>query len=88
LDALYDAEFNIKCGTYYLHWIDERMNGMEQIVASYNAGLDVVQSWLADARYSADGEILLIDNIPIEQTRNYVKNVMAYYHDYCERYPD
>lgn len=87
-DALYDAEFNIKCGTYYLHWIDERIDGVIQIAASYNVGLNAVQGWLADPRYSADGEILLIDNIPIEQTRNYVKNVVSYYREYCERYPD
>ncbi len=87
-DRLFDPEFNIKCGTYYLHWIDERIDGVAQIAAAYNAGLNAVEQWLEDPAYSQDGKTLIPENIPIEQTRNYVRNVLNYYNQYCEKYPD
>ncbi|MBQ9748700.1 MAG: lytic transglycosylase domain-containing protein [Clostridia bacterium] len=83
---LYNAEFNVKCGTYYLHWIDERISGVAQIAASYNAGLSAVEDWLTKPEYSADGETLIIENIPIDQTKNYVKNVLRYYEEFRAKY--
>ncbi len=87
-EDLYDPQFNVRCGTYYLHWIDERIDGMAQIVASYNVGLATVESWLADPNYSADGKTLIMENIPNDVTKRYVGYVLAYYEEYCARYPE
>ncbi len=84
---LYDPALNIRCGTYYLSWADERVEGLAQIAATYNAGLTNVQSWLADPRYSNDGKTLIVENIPIETTRRYVGYVLSYYEDYVARFP-
>ncbi len=86
-DDLFDPEFNIKCGSYYLHWTDERTVGYPQIAAAYNAGLTAVNGWLADPNCSKDGETLMIENIPNDTTRRYVGYVMQYYEEYCARYP-
>ena len=87
-DALFDAEFNIQCGTYYLHWLDDRLDGFEQLAAAYNGGIGNVREWLKDERYSEDGVTLILDAIPREETRRYVAKVMANYEKYCARYPD
>ena len=86
-EDLFDPEFNIQCGTYYLHWVDERMDGYEQIAAAYTSGLTTVKSWLEDPNYAVNGE-LIVENIPIDTTRRYVGYVMAYYEEYCARYPE
>jgi soluble lytic murein transglycosylase len=85
-DTLYTPEFNVKCGTYYLHWIDERTDGIIQIAAAYNAGLVTVEQWLRDPAYSTDGKTLIPENIPVEQTRKYVANVLRYYEEYRAKY--
>lgn len=87
-EDLFDPEFNIKCGAYYLHWTTERVDGYEQIAAAYNAGLTTVNGWLADLEYSADGETLIVERIPIDTTRRYVGYVMAYYDEYCALFPE
>ncbi len=87
-EDLIDPEFNVKCGTYYLHWIDERTDGVAQIAAAYNAGITAVNEWLTDPTYSEDGKTLIPESIPVEQTRNYVRNVLQYYEEYCQKYPD
>lgn len=83
-----DPEFNVRCGAYYLHWVDERIDGFAEIAAGYNAGAGIVQGWLDNTEYSADGETLIMENIPVEQTRRYVDYVMSYYEEYCARYPE
>jgi soluble lytic murein transglycosylase len=87
-EDLFDPEFNIKCGTYYLHWVDERMDGYEQIAAAYTSGLTAVKGWLGDSSYSSDGETLIVENIPNDTTRRYVGYVMAYYEEYCAQFPN
>ena len=36
----------------------------------------------------SDGKTLIVDNIPLDQTKRYVKKVMTFYEEYCLRYPD
>ncbi len=86
-DDLFDPEFNIQCGTYYLHWIDERIDGMAEIVASYNVGLTQVEAWLADPKYSADGKTLIIENLPNDSARRYIGYVLSYYEEYTALFP-
>ena len=84
---LHNGELNVMCGTYYLQWLSQYLTGTEQIIAAYNGGIGNVRRWLKDGAYSADGETLIVENIPNEGVRNYVNKVMKYYEEYCARYP-
>ena len=87
-EDLFDPEFNIRCGTYYLHWLDDRLNGYAQLAAAYNGGIGNVRKWLADPAYSADGQTLILEKIPLDETHRYVQKVMHNYSMYCEIYPE
>ena len=85
-EELQNGKFNIRCGAYYVHWLDRFFEGYEQLAAAYNGGIGTVTRWLADAEYSYDGKTLLVERIPDEGVRNYVKKVMQYYKEYCAVY--
>ena len=85
---LANGEFNVMCGTYYLNWLSRYLTGKEQVVAAYNGGIGNVKKWLKNEAYSKDGETLIVENIPNEGVREYVRRVMKYYKEYCARYPD
>ncbi len=87
-EALFDPELNVRCGAYYLHWVDGYIDGYAQIAAAYNVGVATVQGWLDDPLYSSDGQTLIVENIPIDTTRRYVGYVLTYYEAYCEQYPN
>lgn len=78
-ESLVDPETNIRMGTWYLHFLSERFEG-DAVIAAYNAGHGSVESWLGDAQYSSDGKIL--ETIPYEETRDYVKKVNFAYEIY------
>ena len=83
---LENGEFNVMCGTYYLYWLSRYLKGNEQILAAYNGGIGNVQRWLKNEKYSHNGKTLIVENIPNEGVRNYVKRVSGYYAEYCTRY--
>ena len=85
-EDLTNGRFNVMCGTYYLRWLSDRLTGTEQIVAAYNGGIGNVKRWLKYDAYTEDGKTLIVENIPDEGVRNYVRNVMKYYKEYCARY--
>lgn len=86
---LEDPETNIKVGTYYLRYLMNNFHNMDTVYAAYNGGLGNVNTWLKDEKYSKDG--ISLDNIPVEETRNYVKKVnkamKAYEILYGEKFP-
>jgi soluble lytic murein transglycosylase len=74
-EDLYQPETNIPLGTAYLrellaHW----KNGFVPAVASYNANENAISSWLK-SRYHGN-ELEFIEDVPYEETRNYIKLVM------------
>lgn len=75
-DTLVDPDSNIRLGTYYLGKIYRRFDGnMALATAAYNAGPLRVEQWLP-----SEGEIdarIWIENIPFNETRNYVRRVLA-----------
>jgi soluble lytic murein transglycosylase len=75
--AIYNPETNIKYGTYYLSFLYEYFDckSWEIVYAAYNGGPGNVQKWLADPLYSDENGNLT--NIPLKETRNYVKKVSA-----------
>ena len=70
-------ENNIRFGTHYLRTVMNRFdNNVALAAAAYNAGPRNVKRWLPrNSIMSAD---LWIETVPFNETRNYVKAVLAY----------
>ena len=45
-ESLYEPEYNIRLGTYYLSYLFTRFNSEEQVIMAYNAGEGNVKKWL------------------------------------------
>ena len=76
LSTLVDPASNIRLGTSYLAQMSERYDGNQVLAtAAYNAGPHRVDRWLP-----SDGMVdarVWIENIPFNETREYVKRVLA-----------
>lgn len=84
---LYDPEINIKFGTYFLSYLLDRYDNVENTaVAAYNAGFGAVDSWLSDPECSSDGKIL--STILYSETENYVIKVENAKKMYIEIYKE
>ncbi len=71
---LFEPSINIEIGCFYLSYLIDKDDGRgDTAIAAYNAGVGNVNKWLSDSRYSSDGETL--DDIPYEETKNYVIKV-------------
>ncbi|MGN0134636.1 MAG: lytic transglycosylase domain-containing protein [Anaerotignum sp.] len=71
---LTDPDTNIRIGCWYLHWLYEKFDGVQETaLAGYNAGHGNVARWLADEEMSRDG--ITLDEIPYGETKSYVKRV-------------
>ena len=81
---LYDAEANINLGVYLLKLNIERFGTLETAIAAYNAGRSSFDGLLKDERYSYEG--VKLQNIPYEETDNYVRKVMEAYESYTDLY--
>lgn len=76
LAELFNPSFNISLGTRYLSDLQQRLgNNWLLATAAYNAGIYRVYDWLPAHPVEADR---WIEMIPYIETRNYVKNVLAY----------
>lgn len=84
-DRLSDVEYNIHLGTEYLRFLLDYWDGdINRAVASYNAGQAKVAEWLNSGLW--DGTLDACDNIPYQETRDYLKRVLAVYQQYIELY--
>lgn len=69
-----EPELNIQLGCWYLSFLEKKYNGdLTLIVAAYNAGCGNIDKWLADNRYSHDGQSL--HSIPFKETSGYVTRI-------------
>jgi soluble lytic murein transglycosylase len=76
LATLVDPESNIRLGTTYLGQMAARYGGNQVLAtAAYNAGPHRVDRWLPE-NGAIDARIW-IENIPFNETRKYVKRVLA-----------
>lgn len=76
LATLTDPDSNIRLGTSYLGQMAERYGGNRVLAtAAYNAGPHRVDAWLPQVG-TIDARIW-IENIPFNETRGYVKRVLA-----------
>jgi len=73
-EAIFDPQTNIDYGVWYLRYLYNYFGDWNSVFAAYNGGMGNVNKWLNDERYSENGK-LIIDKIPLEETRNYVKKV-------------
>ena len=75
-----DPETAINFGTHHLQGLMGRYDSnIKAVLAGYNAGGGNADIWL---------RLGMLDNIPISETRHYVKNVINYQQIYANLYPD
>lgn len=84
VDMLYNPEFNIKMGTWYLKYLIKEFDNTELALASYNGGIGNVKKWLNNKEYSKDGKNL--HYIPFPETDKYVKRIRVNYNLYVFLY--
>jgi soluble lytic murein transglycosylase len=76
-DDLKTPAKNIALGSYHLAWLIQRYNGQRPLaIAAYNAGEHRVDRWIKGS--SGTPIDIWIESIPFKETRNYVKNVLAF----------
>ena len=84
---LYDPETNIRLGTSYLKYLIDLYDGnIVLAVTAYNAGLGNVEQWIKDGIIKKDGSD--IENIPYQETSNYVRKILNNYQMYLKIYDD
>lgn len=82
---IFDAETNIQLGTVYIsNLLNYYNNNMYLALAAYNAGIGNVNKWIENGTIKKDGSD--IENIPFQETRNYVRKVMRDYRIYTQLY--
>lgn len=72
---------NIRMGTWYMKYLQDRYNGDERLVlAAYNSGEGQVDEWISE------GDLQVGREIPFEETRDYVEDVLEARDTYAELY--
>lgn len=85
---LADPEVNISYGSWYLrHLVDLHGGSVPAALTAYNGGPDNLRRWRADAA-SKGVEFRIPEDIPFEETRRYVADVMDAWAIYREAYGD
>jgi soluble lytic murein transglycosylase len=82
--ALTQPETNIRLGMRYFRDLMDRFGGAHFALASYNAGEVRVARWIAERPNFAQDEF--IDDIPFQETQNYVKRILGTADDYRRLY--
>ena len=75
---------NIYLGCNYLKYLKDRFNDDLLVTAAYNGGEGSVNKWVRN--YSTKDYDEFIENIPYDETRNYIKKVFRSYHLYKKIY--
>ncbi len=80
---LFNPQTNIKFGTKYFSQIKTQLRGNAMYaVAAYNGGAGSVQKWLNKNEDPDE----MIENIPYEETQNYVRKIFRSYWNYLRIY--
>jgi soluble lytic murein transglycosylase len=75
-----NAKNNLHLGTYYLSSLVKEFGSYTYAIAAYNAGEEIVKKWRKQKSYRSADEF--IEDIPYEETRNYVKRVLTSLFEY------
>ncbi|MEW5822182.1 MAG: transglycosylase SLT domain-containing protein [Cyanobacteriota bacterium] len=82
---LFKPEINIRLGARYLKYTHDQFAGDSMLaVAAYNGGPGNVNKWLKSM--SKDDWDQFVENIPLSETRNYVRKVFRSYWAYNDIY--
>ena len=85
-----NPQYNVTLGTTYIYEMLKRYkNSLPLALASYNAGPNRVKIWLkryGDPRKGQISFVNWIESIPLEETRYYVKKVLANLRVYQKKY--
>lgn len=82
-EDLFDEETNIKIGTFYLSYLlDIFDNNITNALSAYNWGMNNVKDWILNGNHDNG----TINNIPVEETRNYLKKFNTSYFVYKNIY--
>jgi soluble lytic murein transglycosylase len=74
---VHDFETNTELGTQYLNIVLQAVDGSQMLAsAGYNAGPGRPRNWRAALSHGVEGAIFA-ENIPFDETRHYVQNVMS-----------
>ncbi len=77
-ERLYEPELNIRFGAWYINYLSSQLGGNPVMVASaYHAGVNNVKTWALN--YGADKKTITLEQIPKENTKDYVGKVMEAY---------
>lgn len=83
---LYDASTNICIGVKYFKSLVDRYDGnIHLAICAYNAGLGNVDKWILSTDIYSNGHIN-ISNIPFEETKEYLVNILEFYDKYVDLY--
>jgi soluble lytic murein transglycosylase len=78
-----DPETNIRLGVWYLGYLEERYRGNRRLMlAAYNSGEGTVDGWISDEGFD------IAEDIPFQETRNYVDNALRARRAYADLYGD
>ena len=76
-----DPETNIRIGTWYLGYLQDRYEGDERLaLAAYNSGEGQTDDWISEGGFD------VARDIPFEETREYVEDVLEACDIYAELY--
>lgn len=79
-DRMFDAESNIRFGTWYLGYLAKLFRGDPVLVAAaYHTGQGEVTSWLSDRSMSEDGVTIALENMIDGPTKAYARRVTQAY---------
>lgn len=84
IENLKNPRTNMYIGCNYLKYLKDRFNNDLYVVAAYNGGEGSVNKWIK--KYDTSDSDEFIENIPFDETRNYVKKVFRTYHIYKKIY--
>jgi len=77
-EKLYDPEYNLRLGTWYLSSLLEEFGELPPALAAYNGGKGHVRNWLDRGLW--DGKTL--EKIPFPETREFTRQVLRDYRIY------
>ncbi len=84
LADLDNPKVNLYIGCNYLKYLKERLNNDLYAVAAYNGGEGNINKWIKNFNSGDYDEF--IENIPLDETRNYVKKIFRTFHMYKKIY--
>lgn len=75
-DDIKEPETNIRIGIWYLSYLLNETKSENIAIISYNAGINKVREWIDTD--IIDENNVNFENIPYDETKNYIKKVLLY----------